>query len=58
MRLNREMEMHKKREEGLIAIILLIVCTLTVLLTFNGSMNYDEFFSMNWTALSWKEMMD
>lgn len=38
MRLNREMEMHKKREEGLIAIILLIVCTLTVLLTFNGSM--------------------
>lgn len=50
--------MHKKREEGLIAIILLIVCTLTVLLTFNGSMNYDEFFSMNWTALSWKEMME
>ena len=49
--------MHKKKEEGLIAVILLIVGILTVLLTFNGSMNYDEFFSMNWTALSWKEMM-
>ncbi len=34
-----------------------MICVLLILLAFNETMNYDEFFSMNWTALSWKEMM-
>lgn len=50
--------MCQKKEKGIVGIILVLFSTLTVLLTFNMSMNYDEFFSMNWTALSWKEMME